>query len=51
MPECQHCVLPDGEKTFERQVPIPIEGKVQRIDSCVQEIVATPKCSRRPNCD
>ena len=37
---CDKCDSPGGEKTFENQVSMPINGKVQCIDWCIHRIVA-----------
>ena len=37
---CDRCDSPGGEKTFENQVCMPINGKVQCIDWCIHQIVA-----------
>ena len=37
---CQHCDLPGGKKTYENQVSLPLNGKVQCIDYCIHQIVA-----------
>ena len=37
---CEKCDSPGGSKTFENQVCMPINGKVQCIDWCIHQIVA-----------
>ena len=37
---CQNCDSPGGTKTFEHQVSMPINGRVQCIDYCIHRIVA-----------
>ena len=37
---CDRCDSPGGKKTFENQVCMPINGKVQCIDWCIHQIVA-----------
>lgn len=37
---CNKCDGPGGVKTFENQVCMPINGKVQCIDHCIHHIVA-----------
>ena len=37
---CDKCDSPGGEKTFENQVSMPINGKVQCIDWCIHRIIA-----------
>ena len=37
---CDRCDSPGGKKTFENQVSMPINGKVQCIDWCIHQIVA-----------
>ena len=37
---CQYCDGPGGKKTYKHQVCMPINGKVQCIDSCIHHIVA-----------
>ena len=40
MMECKYCDMPGGVKTFENQVPMPLNGRVQCIDHCVAHLVA-----------
>lgn len=37
---CDKCDSCGGEKTFENQVCMPLNGKVQCIDHCIHQIVA-----------
>ena len=47
---CKHCDHPGGRRTYENQVSMPINGRVQCIDHCIHRIVAasTPAASQRP---
>ena len=38
--ECEYCDSPGGLKTFQNQVSMPINGRVQCIDYCIHRIVA-----------
>ena len=38
--ECRYCDGPGGPKTYENQVSMPIEGRVECIDFCIHRIVA-----------
>lgn len=38
--DCQYCDEPGGRKTYDNQVAMPINGKVQSIDYCIHHIVA-----------
>lgn len=37
---CKHCDHPGGRKTYENQVGMPIQGRVECIDFCIHRIVA-----------
>ena len=37
---CSYCDEPGGLKTYENQVCMPLNGKVQCIDHCIHHIVA-----------
>lgn len=37
---CYKCDSPGGEKTFESQVCMPLNGKVQCVDWCIHQIIA-----------
>ena len=37
---CQHCDSPGGKVTFQNQVSMPLNGRVQCIDFCIHKIVA-----------
>lgn len=37
---CPRCDVPGGPKTYENQVSMPINGRVQSIDWCIHRIVA-----------
>ena len=37
---CEYCDEPGGEKTYQNQVCLPLNGKVQCIDYCIHHIVA-----------
>lgn len=37
---CLRCDGPGGEKTYENQVCMPLDGKVRCIDWCIHQIVA-----------
>ncbi len=39
--DCKYCDEPGGIKTYEHQVFMPLEGKVQCIDHCIYHIVAS----------
>ena len=40
MKPCDYCDEPGGLKTYENQVLMPINGKVECIDHCIHKIVA-----------
>ena len=42
MEKCKYCDMPGGVKTFENQVPMPLNGRVQCIDHCIAHLVAAP---------
>lgn len=46
--ECQYCDGPGGVKTFENQVPMPINGRVQCIDRCFAHLVAALNAANIP---
>ena len=35
---CQYCDVPGGEKTYEHQVCMPLNGRVQCIDQCIHQL-------------
>ena len=37
---CKHCDHPGGRRTYEKQVSMPVNGRVQCIDYCIHRIVA-----------
>ena len=37
---CQYCDSPGGKKTYENQVCMPLNGRLQCIDHCIHKIVA-----------
>ena len=37
---CQHCDSPGGKVTFQNQVCMPLNGRVQCIDFCIHHIIA-----------
>jgi len=39
-PDCPHCDAPGASKTFDNQVCMPVNGRVQCIDRCIHQIVA-----------
>ena len=38
--QCPYCDVPGGEKTLQKQVCMPLNGRVQCIDHCIHQIVA-----------
>ena len=40
MSDCRHCDEPGGKVTYENQVCMPLNGRVQCIDHCIHQIVA-----------
>lgn len=39
-PKCEYCDEPGDLKTYENQVAMPINGRVQCIDYCIHPIIA-----------
>ena len=46
--DCQCCDEPGGIKTYQNQVCMPINGRVQCIDWCIHQIVAALNAGNIP---